>query len=60
MRYIARLVDFYKHEYHTICALKKGAVWPVQGLIRHFFPEFKLRKNLQGNFVLAFGQNGGW
>ena len=26
-------------EGHTICALADGAVWPVQGLIRHFRPE---------------------
>jgi NADH dehydrogenase (ubiquinone) flavoprotein 1 len=24
---------------HTICALWDAAAWPVQGLIRHFWPE---------------------
>ncbi len=26
-------------EGHTICALGDAAAWPVQGLIRHFWPE---------------------
>src|SRR6476661_10430711 len=30
-------------EGHTICALADGAVWPVQGLIRHFRPELERR-----------------
>jgi NADH-quinone oxidoreductase subunit F len=30
-------------EGHTICALADGAVWPVQGLIRHFRPELEAR-----------------
>ena len=30
-------------EGHTICALADGAVWPVQGLIRHFKPEMVRR-----------------
>jgi NADH-quinone oxidoreductase subunit F len=30
-------------EGHTICALADGAVWPVQGLIRHFRPEMEAR-----------------
>jgi NADH-quinone oxidoreductase subunit F len=30
-------------EGHTICALADGAVWPVQGLIRHFRPEMQRR-----------------
>jgi NADH-quinone oxidoreductase subunit F len=30
-------------EGHTICALADGAVWPVQGLIRHFKPEMERR-----------------
>merc|ERR1712098_950546 len=30
-------------EGHTICALADGAVWPVQGLIRHFRPELENR-----------------
>src|SRR3984885_5705280 len=30
-------------EGHTICALADGAVWPVQGLIRHFRPEMQQR-----------------
>jgi len=30
-------------EGHTICALADGAVWPVQGLIRHFRPELVRR-----------------
>jgi NADH-quinone oxidoreductase subunit F len=30
-------------EGHTICALADGAVWPVQGLIRHFRPEMLRR-----------------
>ncbi len=30
-------------EGHTICALADGAVWPVQGLIRHFRPEMEKR-----------------
>jgi NADH-quinone oxidoreductase subunit F len=30
-------------EGHTICALADGAVWPVQGLIRHFKPEMLRR-----------------
>jgi NADH-quinone oxidoreductase subunit F len=29
----------YEIEGHTICALADGAMWPVQGLIRHFRPE---------------------
>ncbi|KAI0560533.1 NADH dehydrogenase I (Complex I) flavoprotein 51kDa subunit [Gracilaria domingensis] len=40
-------------EGHTICALGDAAAWPVQGVIRHFRPEFERRiaefqaKNLQ-------------
>src|ERR1700761_6648361 len=30
-------------EGHTICALADGAMWPVQGLIRHFRPEIEKR-----------------
>ena len=30
-------------EGHTICALADGAMWPVQGLIRHFRPEIEQR-----------------
>jgi NADH-quinone oxidoreductase subunit F len=30
-------------EGHTICAFADGAVWPVQGLIRHFRPEIEAR-----------------
>ncbi len=30
-------------EGHTICALADGAVWPVQGLIRHFRPMMEER-----------------
>jgi NADH-quinone oxidoreductase subunit F len=30
-------------EGHTICALADGAMWPVQGLIRHFRPEMEKR-----------------
>jgi NADH-quinone oxidoreductase subunit F len=30
-------------EGHTICALADGAVWPVQGLIRHFRSEMQRR-----------------
>jgi NADH-quinone oxidoreductase subunit F len=30
-------------EGHTICAFADGAVWPVQGLIRHFRPEIEKR-----------------
>jgi NADH-quinone oxidoreductase subunit F len=30
-------------EGHTICAFGDGAVWPVQGLIRHFRPEIERR-----------------
>jgi NADH-quinone oxidoreductase subunit F len=30
-------------EGHTICALADGAMWPVQGLIRHFRPEIERR-----------------
>ena len=33
----------YEIEGHTICALADGAVWPVQGLIRHFKPEMLRR-----------------
>jgi NADH-quinone oxidoreductase subunit F len=33
----------YEIEGHTICALADGAVWPVQGLIRHFKPEMHRR-----------------
>jgi len=33
----------YEIEGHTICALADGAVWPVQGLIRHFKPEMQRR-----------------
>ena len=32
-------------EGHTICALADGAMWPVQGLIRHFRPEIERRIN---------------
>jgi len=31
----------YEIEGHTICALADGAAWPVQGLIRHFRPEYR-------------------
>jgi len=27
----------------TICALADAAVWPIQGLIRHFRPEMEAR-----------------
>jgi NADH-quinone oxidoreductase subunit F len=30
-------------EGHTICAFADGAVWPVQGLIRHFRHEIEAR-----------------
>ena len=30
-------------EGHTICAFGEGAVWPVQGLLRHFRPEIERR-----------------
>ncbi len=30
-------------EGHTICAFGDGAVWPVQGLLRHFRPEIERR-----------------
>jgi NADH-quinone oxidoreductase subunit F len=30
-------------EGHTICALGDAAAWPIQGLIRHFRPEFERR-----------------
>src|SRR5512147_173285 len=30
-------------EGHTICALGDAATWPIQGLIRHFRPEFERR-----------------
>lgn len=30
-------------EGHTICALGDAAAWPVQGVIRHFRPEFEAR-----------------
>jgi NADH-quinone oxidoreductase subunit F len=33
----------YEIEGHTICALADGAMWPVQGLIRHFRPEMEKR-----------------
>ena len=33
----------YEIEGHTICALADGAMWPVQGLIRHFRPEMERR-----------------
>src|SRR6201985_2363923 len=33
----------YEIEGHTICALADGAMWPVQGLIRHFRPEIEKR-----------------
>ena len=33
----------YEIESHTICALADGAMWPVQGLIRHFRPEMERR-----------------
>jgi NADH-quinone oxidoreductase subunit F len=33
----------YEIEGHTICALADGAMWPVQGLIRHFRPEIERR-----------------
>jgi NADH-quinone oxidoreductase subunit F len=33
----------YEIEGHTICALADGAMWPVQGLVRHFRPEMERR-----------------
>ncbi|MBI1776898.1 MAG: NADH-quinone oxidoreductase subunit NuoF [Proteobacteria bacterium] len=30
-------------EGHTICAFGEGAVWPIQGLLRHFRPELERR-----------------
>ncbi len=30
-------------EGHTICGFGDGAVWPIQGLIRHFRPEIERR-----------------
>jgi NADH-quinone oxidoreductase subunit F len=37
---IDQLLDVTKEiEGHTICAFGDGAVWPVQGLIRHFKPQ---------------------
>jgi len=33
----------YEIEGHTICALADGAMWPIQGLIRHFRPEMEQR-----------------
>jgi NADH-quinone oxidoreductase subunit F len=33
----------YEIEGHTICALADGAMWPVQGLVRHFRPEMEKR-----------------
>jgi NADH-quinone oxidoreductase subunit F len=33
----------YEIEGHTICALADGAMWPVQGLIRHFRSELERR-----------------
>jgi NADH-quinone oxidoreductase subunit F len=30
-------------EGHTICAFGEGAVWPIQGLLRHFRPEIERR-----------------
>jgi NADH-quinone oxidoreductase subunit F len=30
-------------EGHTICAFGEGAVWPIQGLLRHFRPEMERR-----------------
>jgi NADH-quinone oxidoreductase subunit F len=33
----------YEIEGHTICALADGAMWPIQGLIRHFRPEMEER-----------------
>ena len=33
----------YQVEGHTICALGDAAAWPIQGLIRHFRPEFERR-----------------
>jgi NADH-quinone oxidoreductase subunit F len=33
----------YEIEGHTICALADGAMWPVQGLVRHFRPELERR-----------------
>jgi len=32
-------------EGHTICAFGEGAAWPVQGLLRHFWPEIERRIN---------------
>ncbi|GAA0141071.1 oxidoreductase [Lithospermum erythrorhizon] len=41
---IDMLNEVTKHiEGHTICALGDAAVWPVQGLIRHFRPELEQR-----------------
>ncbi len=28
-------------EGHTICAFGEAAAWPVQGMLRHFWPEFE-------------------
>jgi NADH-quinone oxidoreductase subunit F len=33
----------YEIEGHTICALADGAMWPVQGLVRHFRPDMEKR-----------------
>src|SRR5262249_40594614 len=30
-------------EGHTICAFREGAVWPIQGLLRHCRPEIEAR-----------------
>ncbi|MGH6820969.1 MAG: NADH-quinone oxidoreductase subunit NuoF [Methylocella sp.] len=36
-------------EGHTICAFGEAAAWPVQGMLRHFWPEFE--------FFVAHGQS---
>jgi len=44
MAEIDMLLDVsYEIEGHTICALADGAMWPVQGLIRHFRSEMEKR-----------------
>ncbi|MSO71688.1 MAG: NADH-quinone oxidoreductase subunit NuoF [Alphaproteobacteria bacterium] len=39
-------------EGHTICAFGEGAVWPIQGLLRHFRPELE-RRALRGPQAMA-------
>lgn len=38
-------------EGHTICAFGEAAAWPVQGMLRHFWPEFEYYVNHKRSLV---------